>query len=169
MTVWPSRRSASARAGKRAGIDAESASSARLPSATRLPSTVPLTPLPVTDSKSPGAASASPRSCGARRRSPRPADARCRVPGWRPAAAARPRSRARARRPRPARLALGQRAGLVDDQRVDLLQQFQRLGVRNSTPAVAPRPVPTMIDIGVARPSAQGQAMISTATALTSA
>jgi hypothetical protein len=40
---------------------------------------------------------------------------------------------------------------------------------RISTPAVAPRPVPTMIDMGVARPSAQGQAMISTATALTSA
>ena len=37
---------------------------------------------------------------------------------------------------------------------------------RNSTPCVAPRPVATMIDIGVARPSAQGQAMISTATAL---
>ena len=33
----------------------------------------------------------------------------------------------------------------------------------------APRPVPTMIDIGVARPSAHGHAMISTATALTSA
>jgi hypothetical protein len=33
-----------------------------------------------------------------------------------------------------------------------------------STPAPAPRPVPTMIDIGVARPNAQGQAMISTAT-----
>ena len=31
-----------------------------------------------------------------------------------------------------------------------------------STPACAPRPTPTMIDIGVARPSAQGQAMIST-------
>ena len=30
------------------------------------------------------------------------------------------------------------------------------------TPACAPRPVPTMIDIGVARPSAHGQAMIST-------
>ena len=29
--------------------------------------------------------------------------------------------------------------------------------------------MPTMIDIGVASPSAQGQAMISTATALTSA
>ena len=38
-----------------------------------------------------------------------------------------------------------------------------------STPAVAPRPVPTMMAIGVARPSAHGHAMISTATALTSA
>ena len=38
-----------------------------------------------------------------------------------------------------------------------------------STPAAAPRPTPTMIDIGVARPSAQGQAMISTETAATRA
>ena len=37
-----------------------------------------------------------------------------------------------------------------------------------STPACAPRPTPTMIDIGVARPSAHGQAMISTVTAATS-
>ena len=36
-------------------------------------------------------------------------------------------------------------------------------------PARAPLPVPTMIESGVARPSAQGQAMISTATADTSA
>jgi hypothetical protein len=34
---------------------------------------------------------------------------------------------------------------------------------------VAPRPVPTMIDIGVANPSAHGQAMIKTATALSNA
>ena len=34
-------------------------------------------------------------------------------------------------------------------------------------PECAPRPTPTMIDIGVARPSAQGQAMISTVTAAT--
>ena len=40
---------------------------------------------------------------------------------------------------------------------------------RTKTPAIAPRPVPTMIDIGVASPKAQGQAMINTATALTSA
>ncbi len=38
-----------------------------------------------------------------------------------------------------------------------------------STPAWAPRPVATMIDIGVASPSAQGQAMISTETAATRA
>ena len=38
-----------------------------------------------------------------------------------------------------------------------------------STPSAAPRPVPTMIAIGVASPSAHGHAMISTATALTSA
>ena len=41
--------------------------------------------------------------------------------------------------------------------------------LRNSTPISAPRPVPTMIEVGVASPIAQGQAMISTATALTSA
>ena len=39
----------------------------------------------------------------------------------------------------------------------------------NSTPASAPRPVPTMIDIGVASPSAHGHAMMRTAIALTSA
>jgi hypothetical protein len=36
---------------------------------------------------------------------------------------------------------------------------------RNSTPAAAPRPEATMIDIGVARPRAQGQAMMRTETA----
>ncbi len=35
----------------------------------------------------------------------------------------------------------------------------------NSTPSSAPRPEPTMIAVGVARPMAQGQAMINTATA----
>ena len=40
---------------------------------------------------------------------------------------------------------------------------------RISTPCCAPRPTPTMMDIGVASPSAQGQAMMSTATAAISA
>ena len=39
--------------------------------------------------------------------------------------------------------------------------------LRINTPACAPRPVPTMIAIGVASPSAQGHAIISTATAFT--
>src|SRR5262249_12662022 len=37
------------------------------------------------------------------------------------------------------------------------------------TPAVAPRPTPTMMDIGVAKPNAHGQAMIKTATLFNSA
>ena len=36
-------------------------------------------------------------------------------------------------------------------------------------PSWAPRPVPTMIAVGVARPRAHGQAMISTATAAVNA
>jgi hypothetical protein len=67
------------------------------------------------------------------------------------------------------RAAFGQGAGLVDDQRVDQRSRSIASASRNSTPACAARPVATMIDIGVARPSAQGQAMISTDTALTTA
>ena len=40
---------------------------------------------------------------------------------------------------------------------------------RNNTPLVAARPLATMTDIGVASPNAQGQAMMSTATALSTA
>jgi hypothetical protein len=43
------------------------------------------------------------------------------------------------------------------------------LASRTNTPAWAPRPVATITDMGVARPSAQGQAMISTEIAATSA
>ena len=50
---------------------------------------------------------------------------------------------------------------------VSTLRRFSMAAAsRKRTPLVAPRPVATMIDIGVASPSAQGQAMISTATAL---
>ena len=41
--------------------------------------------------------------------------------------------------------------------------------LRKSTPSSAARPVPTMIEVGVASPIAHGQAIIRTATALTSA
>jgi hypothetical protein len=70
--------------------------------------------------------------------------------------------------PRRARSWAGLRSasGLVDDERVDLAQVLDRRRIAEQHAMVAPRPVATMIDIGVARPSAQGQAMISTATAL---
>ena len=64
-------------------------------------------------------------------------------------------------------LAFGQRAGLVHDQRVNLLENARGLRVLDEDSDRAPRPVPTMIAMGVASPSAQGHAMISTATALT--
>jgi hypothetical protein len=100
-----------------------------------------------------------------------PADARCPARGWRPGAAASPPSKsARRLHSHQLRLALGERAGLVDDQRVDLAQHLDRLGVaKQHAHRGAAAPVATMIDIGVASPSAQGQAMISTATALTRA
>ena len=108
-----------------------------LPSATAAPSTVPRTPLPVTESKSTTSASASPRS------SPRAtiaAASGCSLARSRLAASAAARPR---RCPAPATtrvtwLALGERAGLVDHQRVDLLDHSSASASLNSTPAGAP-------------------------------
>jgi hypothetical protein len=52
------------------------------------------------------------------------------------------------------RPAFGQRAGLVDDQRIDFLHVLERFGIldQHAQPGAA---APTMIDIGVASPSAQ--------------
>ena len=140
-----------------------------LPSATLRPSTLPATPLPVGESKS---ARVRQRRCCARARPPRsraPTDVRSRAP----ALAARRSTSASPTRAGDdrddLRLAFGQGAGLVDDQRVDLLHALQRLGILDQDAGRAPRPTPTMIDIGVASPSAQGQAMIRTETAATSA
>ena len=113
--------------------------------------------------------SARPRACGRRRRSPRPAGAR------------EPRSEAGGEAQHlvlgealggddvgQRRLALGQGAGLVDAPACRPWRSRSSASAsRISTPACAPRPVATMIDIGVASPSAQGQAMISTLTAAT--
>ena len=54
---------------------------------------------------------------------------------------------------------------IVSIRRVD----SSTAGPRIRTPSCAPRPVPTSSAVGVARPSAQGQAMISTATAAANA
>ena len=47
---------------------------------------------------------------------------------------------------------------------VELVHCLQCLAPLDKMPIWAPRPVPTMIAVGVASPSAQGQAMISTET-----
>ena len=60
------------------------------------------------------------------------------------------------------RLALGEGAGLVDHDGVDLLHPFERFGVLDEDSHLLPRPTPTMMDIGVARPRAHGQAMMRT-------
>jgi hypothetical protein len=66
-------------------------------------------------------------------------------------------------------LAARQSARLVDRQHTDFFRTLERLGIFDQDAGTAPCPVPTMIAVGVASPSAHGQAMTSTATALTSA
>ena len=132
-------------------------------------------PSPARPSRSPPRSRAPRRAPGPapppRARSPPPADAPSRAPGWPPAAAAPPR-----RCPASGSTAISsacprsayrscRRSACRPWRSVSSasasLDQHARPG--------APRPVAVMIDIGVASPSAQGQAMISTEIAETSA
>jgi hypothetical protein len=140
-----------------------------LPRDTAWPSTRPTTPLPVTDRKSSAATGLMPRASApstiaaasgcslptstlAARRSTAPSDT----------SAAGMTAR---RRGRPS-----VRVPVLSTTRVSTFSRISSASAfRISTPASAPRPVPIMIDIGVASPSAHGHAMIRTATALTSA
>jgi len=138
-----------------------------LPTATRRPSTIPVTPRPVREANSPASASLTPRAAA-------------------PATTAEasgcslPCSRLAARRNSsvssiPAAGTTASRRGLpsvsVPVLSTSSVSTFSIVSsasaFRKRTPAVAPRPVATMIEIGVARPSAQGHAMMRTATALT--
>ena len=108
-----------------------SARNLALPSATCLPSTVPQRALAGrrVEVRAP-ARVAMPRSSAARDDRRRRADARSRARRWRRAAARSVSSKPAAGDDRRhGRLALGQRAGLVDDERVDLLHALERLGV----------------------------------------
>ena len=67
------------------------------------------------------------------------------------------------------RLALGEGTGLVDDERVTFSMISSASASLISTPSSAPRPMPTITEIGVASPSAHGHAMMSTDTAATNA
>ncbi len=146
-----------------------SATSLVLPSATALPSTMPFTPLPVMASNASALARATPRSSA-------PATIAS------ASGCSEPRSRLAARRstsasswPDSGRTATSFGLPTVS---VPVLSTISVSTPANrsrasafliSTPACAPRPVAVMIDIGVASPSAQGQAMIRTATAETRA
>ena len=143
--------------------------SARLPSAAGLFSTMPRTPFPVTLSKLATSAVAMPRA-SAPLTIAAPADARCRARGWR--RAQHVSSSVNRGRLRPSRDAAFPSVSVpvLSTTSVSTLRSTSIASAfRNRTPIVAPFPVATMIDIGVARPSAHGHAMISTATALTSA
>ena len=127
-----------------------------------LPSTVPVAPLPDGEAKSPASLKASPRSCAA-----------LRIAGA--SGCSLPRSTLAARRSTsfsstPAAGTTATTFGLPSVS-VPVLS-ITSVSMLSSAPAparrgsgcrhCAPRPMPTMIDIGVASPSAQGQAMIST-------
>ena len=169
ITVSPSSRRAFAVSEIRPPSRPSSAISLALPRATDWPSTTPLTPMPVTASKSVASARDTPRSS---------------APATMASASgcSEPRSRLAARRNTsasscPSSGSTATSFGLPS-VRVPVLSTISVSTLAKpssasafliSTPACAPRPVAVMIDIGVASPSAQGQAMISTATAETSA
>ena len=100
-----------------------------MPSASRLPSTMPMTPLPAGESKPRTCASSSLRSAAAATIA---AASGCSLPRSTLAAS---RSTCASSKPGAGddrddlRLAFGQRAGLVDDQRVDLFHALERFGV----------------------------------------
>ena len=141
-----------------------------MPSATCRPSTVPSAPLPVGESKSATGASRDPARLrrrddrGRQRMLARALDAR---------REAQQLGLVEARRPATTAVTAGLPSVSVPVLSTTSVSTFSRRSSASafliSTPAWAPRPTPTMIDIGVASPSAQGQAMISTATAVTSA
>ena len=169
ITLAPSARRVSASAASDATSMSLPSIRARLPSSSARPSTVPRTPDPVTESKSCGF-----ESTRVRWRASATMDSAsgCSLP-WSRLAARRRTSAASL----PAAPTTVRKVGLPS-VRVPVLSTTRVSRVRkrsiasasrNSTPAWAARPVATMIDIGVARPSAHGQAMISTETALSTA
>ena len=132
ITVWPS--CAGARRFEHAPMRRPARSAERaLPSAT-VDRPVPTTPLPVRDWKS--STSEPDLTPSLARAATMAAASGCSLPCSRLAArrsSSRPNSAGRDPRVEP-RLAFGQRAGLVHDQRVHLLEGLERLGVANQHP-----------------------------------
>ncbi len=169
MTVWASARRPSARAESAAMSIPRSVESVGFPRETLRPSIVPLTPLPVTDSKP----SADTRlSFLASAPDTMAAASGCSLPRSRLAARRRTSSSVN-----PGEATTDTTFGLpsvsvpvLSTTRVSTFSMVSSAAASlMRTPADAPRPTPTMIDMGVASPRAHGHAMISTATAFTRA
>ena len=170
IAVAPSRAQLLGLGVERAGRDAELGAGSRRCRARRAGrSTMPTTPLPVGESK-PRTGASSMLALG-RRRDDR---ARQRMLARALDAGGEPQHLAlvEARRPATTATTFGLPSVSVPVLSTTSVSTFSMRSSASafliSTPACAPRPTPTMIDIGVASPSAQGQAMISTATAATS-
>ena len=169
ITVSPRRRLASAASPRESSAIPSSVRNSGVPAATARPSITPLTPFPGCASKSARSARSTPRSAA----SPRIAAATgCSLPFSRLALSRRSSA---SRQSSPHRRATT--AGLPS-VRVPVLSITRvstacsrsiASALLNRTPTLAARPIATMIDIGVASPRAHGQAMIRTATELTSA
>ena len=122
------------------------------------------TPEPPGALKSSGSASRARGFCGFARW-PCPKGARSLVPRRRPAQQiVLPPHGSRGHQIDHRRLALGDGAGFVEHDGVQLGGGLQGFGFLNRMPFSAPLPVPAMMAVGVASPRAQGQAMTSTAT-----
>ena len=166
IAVCPSRRIFSACSERDEASISNWSRRARLPSATCFPFTVPVTPLPVTDSNLAAFSivtflSVAPSTIAAA--------SGCSLPRSSPAA------RASIVVSSHGSLALTETSLGFPRVRVPVLSTtsvstFLSVSIVSaflkSTPTVAPLPLATIIDIGVARPRAHGQAMINTATAL---
>jgi hypothetical protein len=169
ITVWPWRRWLSAASAVAATRAPTSSMRRALPIATRRPSTVATTPRPVVDWKLLASVSTTPRSSAPRTMA---AATGCSLPR---SALAASRSRSVSLQPSLGVTATSRGFPSVSVPVLSTTSVLTRSSVssasasRTSTPARAPRPTATITDIGVASPSAQGQAMISTATAFTSA
>jgi len=62
-------------------------------------------------------------------------------------------------------MSLSERSGFIYHQNTYLLYIFKNFGIFKKTPFFAPWLIPTIIDMGVANPNAQGESIINTETA----
>ena len=168
IAVAPSLRSSSAGPSSVATSIPAACIMARLPRTTLRPSTSPVTPLPAAESKSSTLPSARLRSAAARTTA---AANGCSLALFEARGEPQQLIFAEARRRRAQRRLSGLPSVSVPVLSTTSVSIFSNRSSASafliSTPDCAPRPTPTMIDIGVASPSAQGQAMISTETAAT--